>query len=122
VSIHLATKSARIWDLIALHSAHQFHRPLGDSARRIRVADDLAQRERRDHRDWVGLEVVTELAPCKHHRVEELLDLRVSRLGLGQHLADVVHGPLDWQGVTLLCTLHHDDRADYLSGCGDVEV
>jgi hypothetical protein len=29
---------------------------------------------------------------------------------------------LDWQGVSLLCTLHHDDGTDHLSGCGDVEV
>jgi hypothetical protein len=70
----------------------------------------------------VGLEIVTELASCEHHRVEQLLDLRVSRLGLGQHLADVVYKPLDWQGVTLLRTLHHADRTDHLSGCGDVEV
>jgi hypothetical protein len=24
--------------------------------------------------------------------------------------------------VSLLCTVHHDDDADHLSGCGDVEV
>jgi hypothetical protein len=44
----------------------------------------------------VGLKVVPELAMHEHYRVEQLLDLRVPRLGLGQHFADVVHGPLDW--------------------------
>jgi hypothetical protein len=43
----------------------------------------------------VGLEVVPQLASRKHHRVEELLDLGVPCFGLGQHLADVVHQPLD---------------------------
>jgi hypothetical protein len=38
---------------------------------------------------------VVKLAPCEHHRVEQLLDLRVTRLGLGQHLADVVNRSLD---------------------------
>jgi hypothetical protein len=70
----------------------------------------------------MGLEVVVKLAPCEHHRVEQLLDLRVMRLGLRQHLADVVNRALDWQGVALLRTFHHDDGADHLSGCGDVEV
>jgi hypothetical protein len=36
-----------------------------------------------DYRNRVGLEVVLELAPCEHHRVEQLLDLRVSCLGFG---------------------------------------
>jgi hypothetical protein len=43
----------------------------------------------------VGLEVVLKLALCEHHRVEQLLDLRVTRLGLGQHLTDVIHRLLD---------------------------
>jgi hypothetical protein len=41
------------------------------------------------------LEVVAKLAPREYHRVEQLLDLRVMRLGLGQHLVDVVNGSLD---------------------------
>jgi hypothetical protein len=39
---------------------------------------------------------VAKLAPREHHRVEQLLDLRVTRLGLGQHLAEVVNRSLDW--------------------------
>jgi hypothetical protein len=47
------------------------------------VSDNLPQREGGDYRNWVGFEVVLELAPCEHHRVEQLLDLWVTHLGLG---------------------------------------
>jgi hypothetical protein len=50
------------------------------------------------------------------------LDLRVASLGFGQDLADVVHRPLDRQGMPLLRALHYDDGADHLGGCGNVEV
>jgi hypothetical protein len=43
----------------------------------------------------VGLELVPELAPREHHCVEQLLDLWVPRLGFRQHLADVIHRPLN---------------------------
>jgi hypothetical protein len=65
---------------------------------------------------------VTELVPREDHRVEQLLDLRITRLCLGQNLADVVYRPLDWQGVPLLRALYHDDGADHLSGRGNIEV
>jgi hypothetical protein len=45
--------------------------------------DDLPQRERGDYRDRVSLEVMPQLAPREHYRVEQLLDLRVSCFGLG---------------------------------------
>jgi hypothetical protein len=70
----------------------------------------------------VSLEVVTELAPREDHCVEQLLDLRIMRLCLGQNLADVIYRPLDWEGVPLLRALYYDDSADHLSGRGDVEV
>jgi hypothetical protein len=38
---------------------------------------------------------VPELAPREHHCVEQLLDLQVAHFGLGQHIANVIHGPLD---------------------------
>jgi hypothetical protein len=44
----------------------------------------------------VSLEIVAELAPCKDHCVEQLLNLRIARHGLGQYFADVVYRPLDW--------------------------
>jgi hypothetical protein len=44
----------------------------------------------------MSLELVAKLAPREHHRVEQLLDLRVMRLGLEQDLAHVVNGSLDW--------------------------
>jgi hypothetical protein len=76
--------------------AHQLHRPLGNPAYCIRVPDDLSQRKGGDHHDRVSLEIVPELAPRQDHCVEQLLDLRIARLGLGQYLADVVYRPLHW--------------------------
>jgi hypothetical protein len=70
----------------------------------------------------MGLEVVAELAPCEDHCVEQLLDLRITRLRLGRNLADVVYRPLDCQGVPLLRALYYDDGADHLGGRGYVEV
>jgi hypothetical protein len=70
----------------------------------------------------VSLEVVTEFTPREDHCVKQLLDLWVARLGLGQDFADVVHWPLDQQGVPLLCALYHDDGANHLGGRGYVEV
>jgi hypothetical protein len=43
----------------------------------------------------MGLEVVAKLAPRENHCVEQLLDLWVARLGVGQDFADVVHRPLN---------------------------
>jgi hypothetical protein len=43
----------------------------------------------------MSLEVVAKLVPREDHRVEQLLDLRITRLCLGQNLADVVYWPLD---------------------------
>jgi hypothetical protein len=102
--------------------AHQLHRPLGNPACCVRVPDDFSQRKGGNHRDRVSLEVVAELPPREDHCVEQLLDLRVARLGLGQDFADVGHRPLDRQGVPFLRSLYHDDGADHLSGCSDVEV
>jgi hypothetical protein len=62
----------------------------------------------------MSLEVVAELAPREDHRVEQLLDLRITRLHLGQNLADVVYRTLDWEGVPLLRALYYDDGADHL--------
>jgi hypothetical protein len=70
----------------------------------------------------MSLEVVAEFASREYHHVKQLLDLWVARLGFGQDFADVVHRPLDWQGVPLLRALHYDDGADHLGGRGHVEV
>jgi hypothetical protein len=70
----------------------------------------------------VGLKVVAELAPREDHRIQQLLDLRVARLGVGQDFADVIDRPLDWQGVPFLRALHHDYGADHLGGRGHVEL
>jgi hypothetical protein len=70
----------------------------------------------------MGLEVVAEFAPCENHCVEQLLDLRVARLSVGQDFADVVHRSLNRQGVSFLRALYHDHGADHLGGRSHVEV
>jgi hypothetical protein len=70
----------------------------------------------------MSLEVVAEFAPHEDHCVKQLLDLWVACLGFGQDIADVVHGPLNRQGVPFLCAFYHDDGANHLGGRGYVEV
>jgi hypothetical protein len=65
---------------------------------------------------------VAELAPREDYRIQQLLDLRVTRLGVRQDLADVVDRPLYRQGVPFLRALHHNHGADHLGGCGHVEL
>jgi hypothetical protein len=70
----------------------------------------------------MGLEVVAEFAPRENYCIEQLLDFWVARLGVGQDFADVVHRPLDRQGVSFLRALYHDHSADHLGGPCHVEV
>jgi hypothetical protein len=70
----------------------------------------------------MSLEVVVEFAPREDHCVKQLLDLWVARLGFGQDLANVVHRPLDRQGMPLLRALYYNDGADHLGGRSHVEV
>jgi hypothetical protein len=67
------------------------------------------------------LEVVPQLPPCQNHRVQQLLNLWVADLGLGQYLTDEVDRPLDGQCMPFFSSLNHDRGADHLSGSGDVD-
>jgi hypothetical protein len=67
------------------------------------------------------LEVVSQLSPRQDHRVQQLLNLWVADLGLGQYLTDEVDRPLDEQCMPLFSSLNHDRGADHLSGSGDVD-
>jgi hypothetical protein len=67
------------------------------------------------------LEVVSQLPPRQDHRVQQLLNLRVADLGLGQYLTDEVNRPLDGQSMPFFLSLNHDRGADHLSGSGDVD-
>ena len=42
---------------------HEFYNPFCNSAISFSVLDHLSQRDRQDHRDWVRLKVMAELAP-----------------------------------------------------------
>ena len=63
------------------------------------------------------LEVVPQLALCDEDHVEELLDLRVPHLGVGQDLADEVHRTLYLQGMAFFLPFHYQGCADDLR-CG----
>jgi hypothetical protein len=64
---------------------------------------------------------VSQLPPRQDHRVQQLLNLWVAKLGLGQYHTDEVDWPLDGQCMPLFSSLNHDRGADHLSGSGDVD-
>jgi hypothetical protein len=59
---------------------------------------------------------VSQLPPRQNHRVQQLLNLWVADLGLGQYLTDEVDRPLDGQCMSFFSSLNHDRDADHLSG------
>jgi hypothetical protein len=64
---------------------------------------------------------VSQLPPRQNHRVQQLLNLWVADLSLGQYLTDEVDRPLDGQCMPLFSSFDHDRDADHLSGSGDVD-
>ena len=67
------------------------------------------------------LEVVTQLPLGDKDGVQELLDLGVASLRIGQDLADEVHGMLHFEGVPLFFSLYHQGGANHLCGGRNVE-
>jgi len=67
------------------------------------------------------LEVVMQLPLGDKDGVHEFLDLVVASLGIGQDLANEVHGTLHFEGVSLLFSLYHQGGANHLRGGHDVE-
>jgi hypothetical protein len=51
--------------------------------------------------------------------IQELLDLWVACLGVGQDFTDEVDQALDFDSVTLL-SFHHDDGTPYMSSGRDI--
>jgi hypothetical protein len=64
---------------------------------------------------------VSQLPPRQDHRVQQLLDLWVADLGLGQYLTDEVDWPLNGQCMPLFLPLDHNRGSNHLSGRGDVD-
>jgi hypothetical protein len=64
---------------------------------------------------------VSRLSTCQNYHVQQLLNLWVADLGLGQYLTDEVNRPLDGQCVPFFSSLDHDHGADHLSGSGYVD-
>ena len=63
----------------------------------------------------------SQLPPRQNHRVQQLLNLWVADLGLGQYLTDEVDRPLDGQCMPFFSSLNHDRGVDHLSGSGGVD-
>ena len=78
---------------------HQLERPLHDSSCAISVLDDLAEREGCHDHHRMRLKVVMQLPLGDEDGVQELLDLGVAGLGIGQDLANEVHETLHFEGV-----------------------
>ena len=53
--------------------------------------------------------------------VQELLDLGVAGLGIGQDLANVVYGTLHFEDMSLFFLLYNQGSTDHLCGGRDVE-
>ena len=86
---------------------HQLECPLRDSSCGILVLDDLIERKGRHDHHRMLLEVVTQLPLSDKDDVQEFLDLGVASLGIGQDLANEVHGTLHFEGVFLFFSLYH---------------
>ena len=67
------------------------------------------------------LEVVMQLSVGDNDGVQEFLDLGVASLGIGQDLANEVHGTLHLEGVSLFFSVYHQGGADHLRGGRNVE-
>ena len=100
---------------------HQLECPLRDSSYGISILDELTEREGRHNRHRMRLKVVTQLPFGDKDSVQEFLDLGLVSLGIGQDLANEVHGMLHFEGVDLFFSLHHQDGADHLRGGRNVE-
>ena len=64
---------------------------------------------------------MTQLLLSDKDGVQEFLDLGVASLGIGQDLANEVHGTLHFEGVSLFFLLYHQGSADHLCGGRNVE-
>jgi hypothetical protein len=64
---------------------------------------------------------VPQLSPGDQDGVQELLDLRITGLGIGQDLADKINRALHRESVPCLSPLHNQSSADYLRGGRNVQ-
>ena len=87
--------------------SHQLECPLHDSSRGILVLDDLVEREGRHDHHRMQLKVVMQLPFGDKDDVKEFLDLGVAGPGIGQDLANELHGVLYFEGVSLFFSFHH---------------
>ena len=87
-------------------------RPLGNSASRFPVLDDIPQRSRTDHSDGMTQEILLKLPACHEHPINKLLPMWIPFLRLNKHLTDVVNRPLNRMFLASLLALHHNGHTD----------
>jgi hypothetical protein len=63
---------------------------------------------------------VAQLPPGDEDSVQELLDLWVACLDVGQDFTNEIDWTLDFEGVTFLLPFHYDGDTHYLSSGRDV--
>lgn len=89
--------------------------PFGNMSCDFLVFDNLTRGIRGNERDLVVLEVVAQLLGCHDHSAEQLLDMRISGLGIMQYFTDVVHWAL------YLLVFDNEDGVYGVQCWGDVE-
>jgi hypothetical protein len=68
----------------------------------------------------VRLKIVAQLPSADEDGIQELLDLWVTCLGVGQDFTDEVDRTLDFESMTFLLPFHYDGGTHYLSSGRDV--
>ena len=86
--------------------------PLGNPASGFSVLNDISQRSRADHCNWMPEEIMLQLAIDHEYSKHQLLPMWVSLLGFRQDLTDIINRPLNWVLFTRLLALHHNCSTD----------
>jgi hypothetical protein len=63
---------------------------------------------------------VPQLSPSDQDGIQELLDLKVTGLGIGQDLTDKINRALHLESVPCLFPLYNQGGADHLCGGRDI--
>ena len=82
---------------------------------------DVPQRELGDHVNLVVLEVMAELAQHDQNGIQQLLNLRVTSVGLIKNLVDEVDWMLHLIGMSGFLTLDDNSCANDARSGGDVD-
>jgi hypothetical protein len=87
----------------------------------IFVVQDISQRKLGDHFNGVSVKIMAQFVRGNQDGVEQLLDQRVTGLGLIEYITDELYWSLDLVHMPDLLALDDDGGADHPVGCCDVE-